>query len=187
MRKTHLKIVAGLILVTLGMFGKVSPGSGKAEAKGFHKYLNKQYTGFKIMTLDDLDSGLQNYLMETFPKLVPGSRQADFNGDGWRDYAVLLVKIEKEKSKLLFAIFLQTKADDYNLVEEMDLSDDFGRVFLFPRKTGEFVKQTEAVDAPPKEVKLKHPAVEVEWFEHASEVYYWDDKQKAFDTILTSD
>src|SRR4030066_1647522 len=75
--------------------------------------IKTNFSTCRPLQLTDLDDGLQEYLNSTRPGLIPGYIAADFNGDGKKDYAVMLLCNEKKRPILKFVVFMANKNDSY--------------------------------------------------------------------------
>lgn len=125
------------------------------------------------------------------PKHPPGVVEADFNGDGRTDYAVLLKGQVKQRTpwegkilelfELKFVVFLQTSKGKFHVGLEQGLED------YYPFTIGIGIVEPETVRETPilgdKKVKLSRPGVIKYHCGKFADVYYWNGKKKEFDSI----
>ncbi len=114
----------------------------------------------------------------------------DFNGDGIRDKAYLLVN--KEMSKLGFFVCLTTpKGCDWHCLEEMDIAflDVMGIAAVKPGKyeTACGKDYWECGKEEPKTLVIKHAAIEFFKDESASSFYVYDPRKHDFTPVAISD
>jgi len=134
-----------------------------------------------------------NLTGQDFRRKDPGrflAATGDFNGDGIRDKAFLLVN--NEGSKLGFFVCLMTlKGCDWHRLEEMDIG--FLEVMgIATVKSGKYETACgkgywDCGKNEPKTLGIKHAAIEFFKDESASSVYVYDPKKHAFTPIATSD
>lgn len=147
----------------------------------------KEFPGYHVLTLAERDSDAREFIRLHFPNKNPSIVQADFDGDGHADYAVLLRDSKTGKAKL--AVLLCLGDATCKNVYELDLAGDFGDVYIRPVPIGSHVAQTDAIDTKnyPSPLKLHTVAIEVNYFGKAAVVCYWDQRSKKMQTIQTED
>jgi hypothetical protein len=124
----------------------------------------KLFPGYHVLTLQERDPNLKAYVVQQFPKANPSVVHADFDGDGQRDYALLLKNDELGKTILVVAL---CPADGQcKSVYNLDVSADSSSVYILPVPVESRVSQTDAIptsDHSPDSSKnqrqrLRHPA-----------------------------
>ena len=124
----------------------------------------------------------------------PGLVEADFNGDGRKDYVVMLrggvekeLEIQGKKYKsidLMLVAFLKDESGSYksSIIYKYDAGlPPFG-VYIELHRPG--VIQEFGTD---RTAKIKNPAVLLIHCEKSSVVFYWDKQKKMFQEIWTGD
>jgi hypothetical protein len=118
------------------------------------------------------------------------SATGDFNGDGLRDKAMLLVDADSTKMAL-FVCLKTTTGCDWHRLEEMDVAflDVMGIDTVKPGKQNTACGKGywECKKGEPQILNLKHEAVEFFEDESASSVYVYNVKKRKFTPIATSD
>jgi hypothetical protein len=109
---------------------------------------------------------------------------ADFNGDSKPDYALLL----KNEQHAFIIWVLQSDSNDYKAIELTEVTEA-----TLPLNTGlELINKSKlnhlSMDEGADNIKtidLKHPAIQVSYFEASAETYYWKDGK--FQSVTTGD
>jgi hypothetical protein len=140
----------------------------------------------KVLTLRDMDVGSCGQLHND-----PGVVKADFNGDGWVDYAVLLKRKTDKKTEwkgqallvieLSFVVFLSEK-DGALRPMVLDRSETHmpSIVGLSVRKPGT-IREWDSE----RSIKLQFAGIERFYCEKSAAVFYWNGEK--FDQIPISD
>lgn len=129
------------------------------------------------------------------PKHPPGVVEADFNGDGRTDYAVLLKGQVKQRTpweekilelfELKFVVLLQASQGEFHVGLEEGLED------YYPFTIGIGIVEPQTVRETPiagdKKITLSRPGVIKYHCEKFADVYYWNGKKKKFDSIHVMD
>lgn len=124
---------------------------------------------------------------------IPYHVQADFNGDGLKDDAWILVRTDKPGWGLF--IFLARKdspPEIYTIEEEKDNTylDTMGIVLVDPGKYETCIGKGYDLEYPPDEPKmlvLKHAAIDFLRYASADTYIYWVDKTHSFRETCISD
>jgi len=159
--------------------------SGEERKNNIDKILSS-FPGYHLLTLKELDSNTQAFIVQHFPKANPSLVHADFDGDGQLDYGLLLRNDKSQATKLV--VLLCSEDVHCRSVYELDVSAYSDSVYLRPVTKGSRVSQTEAVDsnhtAP---VNLKSYGIQVTYFEKGKVVLYWNKKLKKIEEVQTAD
>lgn len=149
------------------------------------KLINEHFPNYDLLDYQDLDFFGKDCFEEYVNKYSPGIVNRDFNGDGLRDFALLLKDIKSNSDDVKFAIFLKQSKGRYQLTINSDLKHSKGIVFILPVEPGKVLKETEAVDTgkPRRKLKLKNAAIELWYCGKATVVFYWDHELDRFDSI----
>lgn len=145
----------------------------------------KLFPGYHVVTLKECDPDMRTFLSQNYPKANPTVVHADFDRDGSPDYALLLKNDATRVTK--FVILLCPAAAACKRVYELDESQMSGIVYLRPIAAGATASPTDDDDAASRPVKLIAAAVELNYFEKASVVLYWNRAHKKIEEIQTSD
>lgn len=180
--------IAGLLIADPAMSAAVS---GVSVGDDIAIAATSQFPGSKIARSRDFDK-------EECGSAVgnPGLVEADFNGDGFKDFAVLLIGKTKQivewqgKNLKLMEVklvaFLKNDQGRFQsfLIERMDEYYPLSLKIELqtPGEIQEFLPSSEA-----RSVKLKHPSILRHFCGKSSGVFYWDEKKKNFQQIPTGD
>ena len=155
------------------------------ETKSYNeieKAIKIQCPKCSLVKFKDLDRDLQNHFKEKYPDSHPCFLSGDFNGDGIADYAILLRCEVFQKMNEKFIVLLGTKKGSFQWINIYQWDDvlSLKNIYLCIILPGK-IKELDS-----SKIKiLKLPGIEVNLFESASQVFYWD-KDK-FNFIQTSD
>jgi hypothetical protein len=136
----------------------------------------------RLLELKDLDGDLQKYISLGNSSAHPGFVNADFDGNGTEDYAVLLICGKGKHQTIQFAVFMANKNNSYSCIKINKWNEELylKNLYLDYVKRGNITEtETERV------VKIINDGVSLNLFEAASQVYYW--KNGNFSHIQTSD
>lgn len=149
--------------------------------------IKRYFPDYALMEDRELTPLARDYFNKHYPKLTPSLVNADFDGNDFLDFAVLLRKGKGKDRITILAIFLRANQQRFELAYYLSLGVYGGDVYITPVESGKIVRQTESANVPREKVKLKNTAIQLVYFEKSSVVYYWDDKVKKFESIWTSD
>jgi len=186
MKKVFYYVMLPFILTV--SFGFIAISEGKKDLKCTSFEIVKKFPGKHILSLNDLDKETRYYFKSTFPNNNPGIVESDLNGDGNRDYSILLRDNNSSTTKLL--IFFCLKNLSLKKMYELDVTSLNDIVFLNIVNKDTFISQTEAIDIKNEHLlskKLIHDGVKLTYFGKAEIVLFWNDKLKKIETIQTSD
>ena len=124
-------------------------------------YIKAKLVKYQLPKIDEYDENWSNYKTENVPFLC----SSDFNGDGERDYALIL--IDTSKVVVLFAFNKEGQSYRHFQLEKFKENNKFGIVLTIQEK-GEWA----AIDES-KVVNNDGILVE-DIFESKSKTYYWD-------------
>ena len=170
------------LIQLVSVFGFAAQG----ETGKFDKLLSP-FPGYHIFTLDERDPDTRAILVQHFAKKNPSVIEADFDGDGHLDYALLLKNAKTANTKLV--VLLCSSTLPCKSVYDLDLTGSAGEVYLKRIPAGALVSQTEAVDTGENTipVKLNSAGIRLVYFEKAEVVLYWDTKLGKIQEIQTGD
>ena len=137
--------------------------------------------------MSELDTGTRAYFSQHFPKSNPSVVQADFDGDGHLDYALLVRNVKSKTTKLI--VLLCSEDGQCRKVYELDVSMYSDLVYLRLVAIGSVVSQTDAIDSTDHltPVRLKASGIQVSYFEKGKVVLYWNRKLKKIKEVDTQD
>ena len=176
-----VRVILGVVLLCCVQL----PSSGEDQKNNLKSILSG-FSGYHLLTLKELDSDTQAFIVRHFPKANPSLVHADFDGDGQLDYALLLRNDKSQATKLVVLLC----SDDVHCrsVYELDVSAYSDSVYLRPVTKGSRVSQTEAVDSnQTAPVNLKSYGIQVTYFEKGKVVLYWNKKLKKIEEVQTAD
>jgi len=150
------------------------------------KTLN-QFPGYHLLSLNDLDLQTRDYFRSKYPNENNSIIKSDFNGDGYKDYAILLRKNNSKKTKLI--ILFCSAVSPCKKFYALDVTNFYDIVYLRSVKSGNLISQTEAIDInnSSSPVRLKHDGIQLTYFGKAEIVIYWNEKLKKIETTQTAD
>jgi hypothetical protein len=175
-----------LVVVIAALFFCLRAPAGEEQKSDVDSILSS-FPGYHLLPLNERDSGTRAFFSQHFPKSNPSVVQADFDGDGHLDYA-LLVRSENSKTTK-FVVLLCSEDGQCRKVYELDVSAYSDLVYLRPAAIGSGVSQTEAVDSTNQSspVKLKSTGIQVSYFEKGKIVLYCNRKLKKIKEVQTED
>ena len=147
----------------------------------------KLFPGYHVLSLQERDSDARSYLLQKYPKANPSIVHADFDGDGTPDYALLLKNDTRGITQLV--ILLCPAVTSCKKVYGLDLSTTAAIVYLRPIPVGSKVAPTGGIDTDKTNagVKLRATGIELNYFEKAAVVLYWNQQLKRIEQIETED
>jgi hypothetical protein len=183
MRQTS---ASALAVVFAALFCCVGTLVGEEQKSDVDNILSS-LPGYHLLTLKERDPNTRAYISQHFPKSNPSVVQADFDGDGHLDYALLVRNANSKTTKLV--VLLCSEDGHCRTVYELDVSAYSDLVYLRPAAVGSVVSQTEAVDSTNQSspVKLKSTGIQVTYFEKGKVVLYWNRKLKKLKEVQTED
>ncbi len=177
---------SALAVVFAGLFCCVGTLIGEQQKSDVNNILTS-FPGYHLLTLKERDPNTRAYISQHFPKSNPSVVQADFDGDGHPDYALLVRNTSSKTTKLV--VLLCSEDHQCRQIYELDVSAYSDLVYLLPAAIGSRVSQTEAVDSTDRSspVKLKSTGIQVTYFEKGKVVLYWNRKLKKIQEVQTKD
>jgi hypothetical protein len=144
------------------------------------------FPGFHLLKLDERDANTKAFLTAHFLKSNPSVVHADFDGDGFADYALLL-KNRVGTAKLVVVLCLESQK--LRTVYSLGVSGSAGEVYLKTVPPGTLVSQTEAIDTGGKtsRMRLSSAGIRVVYDEKAEVVLFWNAKLHRIQEIQTAD
>jgi|SRR3990172_817255 len=150
--------------------------------------MSSLFPGYHMVGLRELDSATSDFFLKNNLKNNPGTIEADFNGDDYLDYAVLVRRDNSNETKL--AIVLCAGSSSCEITYQLDVSDQYDSVYLTAVKRGTILTQAEAIDTKDllsDRITLEYDGVKLTYFGKAAVVLYWDKKTQKIRTIQTED
>lgn len=143
------------------------------------------YPDYAILRLEDLNEDLQAHLRFNYGNAQPGYVKDDFDGDGFMDYALLLLKNEAKPMEKLVVLrgqgngtFVPTAL--FEIGGEVASSYMLKNCFIRCIPPGEVEEWDHT-----RKVVIQYPGIEWINWESSSCVYYWQNGE--FHHIWTSD
>jgi hypothetical protein len=121
-----------LVVAAMALFGCLAL-SGLEEPTESNSIL-RRFPGYHVLTLRELDSETRAFFVKQFPRNSPSAVHADFDGDGYLDYAVLVRNNKSGTTKLV--ILLCSGNGPCKTVYELDVSTHSGSVYIRPVPCG---------------------------------------------------
>lgn len=141
-----------------------------------------QFPQCHIVKLEDRDPETRSFIVQHFPKSDASVIHADLDGDAYRDYALLLKTDHSAETKLVIAFC--SEQDQCKIVYDQGVGDA-GQLYIRAVPIGSKVRETDAGSTP--STRLRSPGVELNYFEKAAVVYYWNKKSGKIEIIETED
>jgi hypothetical protein len=185
MKKHRIHAAPVLTILLAGFFCCARVSTGQEQKSDVDRVLSS-FPGFHLVTFKERDADARAFIAKHFPKDNPSIVNADFDGDGNLDYALLLKNDKSQTAKLV--VLLCSVDRRCHTVYEVDLTTNSGIVYLRPIATGSVVSQTDAIDSrdsPP--LKLKSSGIQVSYFGKAVVVLYWNRKLRKMEEVQTED
>lgn len=181
-------LIANIIIIVSSLFIGCTKSNNIARDKDKIDIIIKKYFSpdYSLMR-NSLDTLTNKYFKENYSKSDPYLIEGDFDGNDLTDVAVVLQKNENNIKITSFAILLQTIRGCYKSVFIADVGTMLSDIYIIPVGAGEVVRQTESIDVPMKQIKLKNKAVTLVYYGKSAVVYYWDESKQNIDSIWTSD
>jgi hypothetical protein len=148
--------------------------------------LNECCSMYEIVRLNNLQKDLQDYFVKSYPGAHPGMVEGDFDGDGTKDYALLLRTKRQKKLFERLVVFKSPKNRGFDIVfltKDQEALEGVESSFIRLVPKGSIVQDIEHDDKKAK--KLIHPGIEFHKFESAAAIYYWG--KGKFNRIQTAD
>ncbi|SRR6266850_2666970 len=182
LRITQFRPILVNLIVGLLCFTAISTGQQRTSSIDS---IVSSFPGYHLLTLKELDSDAKAFFLKHFPKASPSVVQADFDGDGQLDYALLL---KNDKSRLTKLVVLLCADDGHcRNVYELDVSAYSGSAYLRPVSRGSRISQTKSIDTDTAPVNLKFSGIRVTYFGKGELVLYWNKKLKKIEEVQTED
>jgi hypothetical protein len=160
--------------------------SASDERAGDVGIILKQFPGYHVLTLQERSPDLKGFLGQHFPKSNASVVQADFDGDGHQDYALLLK--DDKLGKTMLVVVLCPADGQCTSVYNLDVSADTSSIYIRPVPVGSRVSQTQAIPTSGgSPVKLKATGVRLTFYEQAEVVLYWNTKLRKIEEVQTGD
>jgi len=158
---------------------------GKIDANNEKYEFVNEYPEYHLLSINELSKETKDHFKNISPNNEPGIIKLDFDGDGNKDYAILLRK--NDSMSTIFVVLLCDKVSSCKNYYELNVSNYHDIVYLSLAKAGVFISQAEALDTHSSAVKLKHDGVKLTYFGKAEIVLYWNEKLKIIESIQTAD
>jgi len=178
------RVTSVVLCAFLSTAGSPAPGAENGCEARADTAVARYYPGYSVVGPGELSPDLREYFAHNYRGSRPGCVEADFDGDGTRDYALLLR--EKTGGAVLERlVVLRGKSDGSFIPLTLEtLKDQLGDFYIRAVAPGKIRKS--AVDSGKEEtITLKRPAFELVLYEAASRVYFWSGDK--FRPIQTSD
>jgi hypothetical protein len=145
------------------------------------------FPGYHLLTLKERDADTQAFILQHFPKANTSVVHADFDGDGFLDYAMLL-KSDRLAAAKLVVLLCDAKGQCRN-VYESDITGYSDGAYLRPFPLGSKISPTDAAGTQERSstVTLKAIGIQVVYFEKGRVVLYWDKKVKKVTEVPTGE
>jgi len=149
------------------------------------------FPGHVLMDVAEFDPLLQQVLASNDPYPAgqsPTWLQADFDGNGVADHALLLrTPPGVEPQGEIMAVVLGLDGGRYEIAhsESHDYVLDYAYFYVVNAET--LVRPTQAYDSGKEDTRISNPGIGLAYFEKSSVVYFWDGTLGRIDEIWTSD
>jgi hypothetical protein len=155
--------------------------------------INKLEPKAKILKKEDIDTKFSCEEVK-----VPGIVKADFNGDGFMDYAVLLKigdaqntvynyegkKYPWKKLRVWLVVFMgYGKGDFYSIILEQIEDHSYPAIVVIKLQPPGIIRNIDS----DRSIELKHQSILEYFCGKSSSVYYWDKNENNFIEVYTSE
>jgi len=151
------------------------------------KLVRDHYRGYHVLRLGERDADTRAFVLKQFKGSDPSVVQADFDGDGRPNYAMLLKSDTSAAAKLV--VLLCGATTPCRSVYELDITGYSEEAYLSRLPVGSRVASAGSVEAkyqsPP--VKLTTVGIQVTYFEKGQGALYWDKKLKKIVEVSTGE
>jgi hypothetical protein len=139
------------------------------------------------LRLGERDADTRAFLLKHFNGSDPSVVQADFDGEGHPDYALLVKSDTSAAAKV--AILLCDAPRRCRGVYELDITGYSEEVYLSRLPVGSRIVESEAVEAKNQSpsVTLRNAGIQLSYFESVTVALYWDKKLKEIVGVGTAD
>lgn len=160
--------------------GERGPGADISEVLS-------QFPGYHLLTMRERSADARAFLLHHSSKNNPSIIHADFDGDGHPDYALLLKHDGNGKAE--FVVLLCSDDATCRIVYELDVTGSIAEMYIRPVATGSQVSQDESVETKGNTpaVMLHTVGIQVNYFEKAAVVYYWEKKTRKIEALESED
>lgn len=147
----------------------------------------KLFPGYHLLTIAERDSDTRAFIQANLPKQNPSLIQADFDGDGHPDYALLLKSDQSQNAK--FVVLLCPDDNACKQVFELDLTGSPEIMYLRKIAAKSRISQTDTTEDHDQHsgVKLTGTGIELNYFEKGAVIYYWDKAARKIGSVQTED
>lgn len=179
--RLHLLVCAVILLFVPASSSQLKHTCGTNLAPGAKVLLDSKYADWRPKDVSDLGADDKELWLKAHPKDCPGIAIGQFEKAGRLSYAVLLVPKSKLKQGYKILVLTPT-ANAYaaRLLDHADSGYSSSGLVLFKLPPGTYADFEQTAS-----VRVKHDAINVEWIEKASVLYYWANGK--FLTIQPSD
>lgn len=182
--KTFLLVLSTQFIILGGIqTGRMKPVEDQIELTTL---LKKYFPGYTLMKTEEFDPYTKKYFEKKYPKSNPFFVIIDIDGNGYRDYILLIQNSSSVEIDRALVIFRQFK-DRKTKLEFKQTIEGSQDVFILSVESGVKIVETNAVKGPEKSITLKNPAICLVYFEKSSVVFYWDNKNRRINSIWTGD
>jgi hypothetical protein len=177
--KNKYFLVSALLII---IYSHLAIAQDASSLPDINKLIKADFPQCRLLQLKDLDHDLHQYFIAHHRSAQPGYINADFDGNGKEDYAVLLLCNDKKKQSIRFVVFMANKNNSYSYIKIENWSDELSlkNLYLESTKPGK-IKDSESG----RTITTKNACFSLNLFEAASQVYYW--KNGKFHYVQISD
>jgi hypothetical protein len=183
MRRTGTCLV---IVAALAPIFSLAASAAQEPKNAINGILNL-FPGYHVLTLAERNAETRAFVLRRFPKDNPSIVNADINGDGSLDYALLLKDDKSNHTKLV--VLLCSRDNPCKKVFELDVTGYSGTAYLRPVSSGSKVPRTDGIDenAHSGPATVSATGIRVTYFEKGEVVYYWNEKHGKLEAVQTKD
>lgn len=180
--RTHSKHLVRLALIAF--FACL--GAVRAQKSTTETHL-PDYPGYHLLKLGERDADTRAFLAEHFKSSDASVVHADFDGDGYPDYALLLKSDTSAAAKLV--VFLCDAQSKCRSVFEQDITGYSEGAYLSRLPTGSRVAEAGSAEGEKEShpVTLTSTGIRVTYFEKGAVALYWEKKLKKIVAVGTGE
>jgi hypothetical protein len=145
------------------------------------------YPGYHLLRLEERDADTRAFIANHFKGSDASVVHADFDGDGYPDYAMLLKNDTSAAAKLV--VLLCDAQSKCRGVYEGDITGYSEEAYVSRLPVGSRVAEAASAEGENEShpVKLTNTGIQVTYFEKGSVAYYWDKKLKKIVAVGTGE
>ena len=186
MRLAAITALAGLLFVDAPATGQDDVADAPREPP-LDAIIAQFFPGYVPVTPGDLSADVRRATARdpaySDPARSPTVIYADFDGNGVRDYAVLVRELASNDPDEVFAILMGQGGGRYRAAMKAFFGGLLGDVYLGYVPPGDVLTAGEGARQNVTAVRLERPAVRLVYHDRAVDAFYWNEEASRFDSV----